>query len=178
MISPTMKTFRELYCERRGLDPSQFGKEVLRRSLYPHARLVGWLLCCLDRNYFAADRDFIGGAGGLSCRRDFRSEMSEYFYHPGNRGFLRRVLRLRVSAGLLRRCFEEEIDTVDSRHPFDPGKHRPTPNGRGTLERFGPGRYDRDSHRPEAERLLTETGAMAAGGTEVCGRTPSDRGII
>ena len=122
MISPTMKTFRELYCERRRLDPSQFEEEVLHRSLYPHARLVSWPLRCLNRNYFGADRDFIRGVGGLTCRLDFRSEMSEYFYHPGNRGFLRRVLRLRVSAGQLRRFFKEEIDTVDSRHPFGQGQ--------------------------------------------------------
>ncbi|WP_438483351.1 hypothetical protein [Oleiharenicola lentus] len=104
-----MKTFRQLYCEREKIDPAQFDETVFRRSLYPQAWLARGLLRLWNSDYFLPDYDFVNGVGGLAFHSDFRTELSEYYYHPRNRGFLRRVLRLRVSAERLRRQFEQEI---------------------------------------------------------------------
>lgn len=103
-----MKTFRELYCERHGISFDQFERVLVWRSLHWPARAFFWLRK-LNYDYYSADFDFIRGVGELRSRRDYRNEAAEFHYHPGNRGFLRRVLRLRVSSHRLQVIFEREI---------------------------------------------------------------------
>ncbi len=117
-----MKTFRELYCERQGIASELFERALLRRCLYTHARVLYWLLLLLGRGYFAADLDFVREAGELKYRRDLRNEIADFRCHPAARGFMHRVLRLRVSADRLRRIFEQHVTAVDSRNPVTGSK--------------------------------------------------------
>jgi len=112
-----LKTFRQLYCERRGIAPERFERVLLRRCLYLHALVLYWPLLLLGPGYFAADLDFVRGAGELKYRRELRNEIAEFRYHPAGRGFMHRVLRLRVSADRLRRIFDQHVTAVDSRNP-------------------------------------------------------------
>lgn len=103
-----MKTFRELYCERRRIPIDRFEQELVRRSLHLQARPVYWLLG-LRRSYTAPDYDFVRGIGNLRQWRQFHEEAVEYHYDPRNRGFLRAVLGLRVSVLRLQKILRQEL---------------------------------------------------------------------
>ena len=103
-----MRTFRELYCERRGISADRFEHDLVYRSLHWYARPIYWLLG-LNREYTSPDFEFARGVGDLRQWREFRNEVAEYHYHPHNHGFLRTVLRLRVSAQRLQALLEREI---------------------------------------------------------------------
>jgi hypothetical protein len=107
-----MKTFRELYCERRGIAADRFEHDLVGRSLHPQARPIYWLLG-LNREYTSPDYDFVRGVGDIRRWREFRNEAAEYHYHPRNRGFLRTVLRLRVSVQRLQRVLEQELKAAE-----------------------------------------------------------------
>lgn len=95
-------TFRERFCAAQGLPLADYETELLRHSLYPHAR---WLRAGLEwwtPDFFRLDRDFIQSVGGLRRRRDFALE-AEVFHYAGQRSdWAWRVLRLRVSAERVR----------------------------------------------------------------------------
>lgn len=112
-----MKTFREIYCERHGIDCEKFERVLLWRCLHWPARPFYWLLG-VNRNYSSADIEFIRGVGDLKSRREFHNEASEFHYHPGNRGFLRTVLRIRVSSRRLQKIFEGEVRSTQSTPPM------------------------------------------------------------
>jgi hypothetical protein len=102
----TPVTFAEKFCARHGLAIEKYEAVVLQRALYPAAR---WLrpVLGLNTNYFAADREFIRGVGRLTRSSSFESEAEDYLYHRNNRGFLRRVFKLRVSAKRLSRLVKD-----------------------------------------------------------------------
>lgn len=112
-----MKTFRELYCEHHGVACESFERVLLWRCLHWQARPFYWLLW-VNRDYYAADLEFIRGVGGLRSRRDYRNEAAEFHSHPGNRGFLRTVLRMRVSSKRLQAVFERVISLPHSTPPM------------------------------------------------------------
>jgi hypothetical protein len=99
-------TFAEKFCARHNLAPEKYDEAVLNRALYPVAR---WLrpVLVLKANYFAADREFIRGVRRLTRSGNFDSEAQDFLYHPNNRGFLRRGLKLRVSVSRLSRLVRD-----------------------------------------------------------------------
>jgi hypothetical protein len=99
----TDKTFAELYCERHGIDLDQYAQEVMKRSLYPHARLLAGLVRALWPEHFTADLDFVRSVGRLRRFREFAYESEEFAHHPANRGFWRLTANVRVSSRALRR---------------------------------------------------------------------------
>jgi hypothetical protein len=111
---PTLATFGERFCARHSVAPGKYEETVLRRSLYPTARVLQPILM-LKANHFAADREFIRGVGRLTRFSSFDSEAQDYLYHPNNRGFLRRVLRLRVSIRRLSRMVQEAFHESQAR---------------------------------------------------------------
>lgn len=113
-----VKTFRELYCEHHGIAYDKFERVLLWRCLHWQARPFYWLLWGVNRDYYSADFDFIRGVGDLRTRRDFRNEAAEFHYHPGNRGFLRTILRMRVSSHRLQTIFEREISSTNTTPPM------------------------------------------------------------
>lgn len=112
-----MKTFRELYCEHHGVAYERFERVLLWRCLHWQARPFYWLMW-VNRDYYSADFEFIRGVGDLRGRRDFRNEAAEFHYHPGNRGFLRTVLRMRVSSKRLQSVFERVVNSPHSTPPM------------------------------------------------------------
>jgi hypothetical protein len=99
-------TFAEKFCAKHCLPLEKYEKIVLSRSLYPAARLLRPVLV-LKANYFAADHEFVLRVGRLMRLGGFEAEVQDFLYDPNNRGFLRRVLKLRVSARRLRRVVRD-----------------------------------------------------------------------
>jgi hypothetical protein len=89
--------FLDRYCQRTGQRRSEFVTDVLRRTLYPHARLFIRVLELLDRQHFHPDYEFIEDVSLMRRQADFSSAVRSYLEHPRNRSFLRRRLRLRIS---------------------------------------------------------------------------------
>ena len=95
-------SFSELYCTRHGVLPVRFEQEVLRLTLYPHARLLAPLCQFFNQGYWTADLDLIQAVSGFCQGHHFSAEAMDFSAHPANQGFWRRVLRIRVS---VRRLF-------------------------------------------------------------------------
>ncbi len=95
--------FTEVFCARHSVPRANFERSVLRRALYPHARLLAPLCHLFKRNYFAADLDFIRAVVGYHPGHNFSTDAMDFSDHPSNQGFWRRTLRVRVSA---RRLFK------------------------------------------------------------------------
>jgi len=102
------ESFQDSFCGHFQVPPERYTQEILRRTLTPAARWLSPFLLLADRDYFSADRDFVHGVGALTRQGDFHAEAQDFRYHPGNRRFLRRALRLRVSAYRLR-CVVAEV---------------------------------------------------------------------
>lgn len=132
------RSFQALYCSRRGVSPERFRRHVLARSLYPHARLLAPLLAWVD-GHFQADYEFIDDVAHLERVELFHDAMDSYVGHFSNRGFLRRGLRLRISARRLWRLVSEvlpgtpaaglasKLEKQDSVTPFAGKPIRPKP---------------------------------------------------
>lgn len=91
--------FSELFCRRFHVAPEDYRAALLRRTLYPGARLVRPLLRWLRPNHFSPDHEFIDRLGRIQRWREFAEEAREFSRHPANRQFLRETLCLRVSVG-------------------------------------------------------------------------------
>lgn len=121
------ETFHARFCRHAGISSDHFGVEVLKRTLYRRARVLRSVCLLFDRDFFAADNDFIAGVGQLTRRRDFHSEVQDFHTHPSNHGFLRRHLRFRVSVMRMSRLFHEawpedemsDAGNVTSDTPFE-----------------------------------------------------------
>ena len=105
----TEKTFAQLYCEQQGLAPGQYERVVLRRALYPHARLLAPLISYLWPQHFVADLDFVRSVARLRRFREFFYESEEFAHHPANRGFWRLTANLRISSRKLRRLVRSTL---------------------------------------------------------------------
>jgi hypothetical protein len=92
------------------------------RTLYPAGR---WLrpVLALSSTYFTADRNFIKGVERISRFNDFEGEVRDYLHDPENRGFMRRVLKLRVSVYQMLRIVRTVLRD-DSIAPFGRGAQR------------------------------------------------------
>jgi hypothetical protein len=99
------ETFQQRYCRHFGISPERFASSLLSRTLYPRVWLLRPLLWLCDRNYFAADKNFVGGVGRLTQRSEFYTELKDFQFDPENRGFLRGAVRLRISANRMSRLF-------------------------------------------------------------------------
>lgn len=99
----TEKSFDELFCAQNHIAAERYEREVFNRALYPHARLVAWLIRVVSPEFFAADMDFVRSVASLRQYRDFDFEAQAYAHHPANRGFWRIKGHLRLSSRALRR---------------------------------------------------------------------------
>ncbi len=98
------ETFQTKVCRHFDLPAERYGEWMLRQTLYPHA---GWLRLFPAHDWLAPDRDFIEEAGWQTQWSGFHRAARSYQYHPGNRTFARRHLRLRVSVSRMRDLFTE-----------------------------------------------------------------------
>ena len=60
-------------------------------------------------DYFEADYSIIHSTGRLYRVRDFAQEVTDYNFHPANRGLLRRLFRIRLSTTKLRRLLKDTL---------------------------------------------------------------------
>lgn len=97
-----MKTFAEIFCEKHRINPTDFERTVLKRTLHPAARVL-WPLLSLSSDYFIADREFIRCVGRITRARQFEAEAFDFATDSNGRGFLHYRLKLRVSRSLLGR---------------------------------------------------------------------------
>jgi hypothetical protein len=93
----TRKSFRTLFCAARGCGEADYARRVFRECLYPWAAPCVWLCGGYRGGFFAPDRELIEAVGNLTRAAGFDDECAEYFVHPHNHGWLRRVARVRIS---------------------------------------------------------------------------------
>lgn len=106
-----MPTFAELFCRETRTDPARYEREMLARCVHRRARLLVPVIRCFAPDYFAPDDELVRGVGVLTSTRGLKGELQAFDSHPRNRGFCRRRLKVRISAGrvtaLVRASFAE-----------------------------------------------------------------------
>jgi hypothetical protein len=113
-MTPPPRTFGEIFCEQYHLPPESYIPGMLQRTLYPRARMVAPVIRLFAPGFFDADRDFVRGVGLIRRIEDLGDQVTEFHLHPGNRGFLRRVFKIRVSCQRMSRVVGEVLDPGES----------------------------------------------------------------
>jgi hypothetical protein len=91
------KSFRELYCEKRGCPPEQFEERVLLECFYQHGLpLARWLLE-KHSHFLDKDLELIKLLAPTCSLNEFNYELENYRFYQPPEGLLRGRLRLRVS---------------------------------------------------------------------------------
>jgi hypothetical protein len=101
-----VKTFGQLHAEQHGLCPEHVERDLLRRCLYPHARLLRGLVALVAPLHFAADFDLVREVAALTQAGECRLEIRTHRHHPAGGGVLRRRFYLRLSTRRLRRLVQ------------------------------------------------------------------------
>ena len=104
--------FAELFCRQHQLPPQRYQEAMLRSCLSRRAGILRPLLTLLSRRYFAPDYELILRVGLLMSPDALSDEIDDFLRHPANRGFLRSVLRLRLSTRQLRRLFNQLMPSI------------------------------------------------------------------
>jgi hypothetical protein len=102
------QTFREKYCARFDVPMERFEKKLVWDSLNWPAKLIWWWRW-IDRDFFAPDFELARAVAPMTKRRGFWSVISDFPYHPGNQGLLRKTFHLRVSSARLHRILQREL---------------------------------------------------------------------
>ena len=113
------RTFAELFCERYHLPSETYARELLRRALYPRARVVAPVIRVFCPAYFDADVDFVRGVGLIRRAQDLGGEVTDFHLHPRNCGFLRSALKIRVSCQRISRLVAEVMSPGGPSSPGD-----------------------------------------------------------
>lgn len=104
-----MRTLEQVYCERHSCTPAQFRRRLFAHGLYPHARPFAWLIRLLHRRFFTADDALVRLVAEASTMRIVREEVRDYFWDSENRGWLRRVVNIRVSGQRVKNLAREYL---------------------------------------------------------------------
>ena len=102
-------TFAKRFCEQQGIPSARYASAVFAKSLYPHARLIGWLFGFLRRDYFSPDFELIRSVAHLYTLKAFFDEANHYIEHPSNGHWLRRILKIRISTTRMRKLFKKTM---------------------------------------------------------------------
>lgn len=92
-----MKSFAQLYAEQTGTPPGEVERQLLRRCLYPHARLLQPILAVVAPGIFAADIDMIHNVAQVTDAYEFTYDARAHRHHPAAGGIARRCFFLRLS---------------------------------------------------------------------------------
>ncbi len=103
------------FCRAHKIAATRYRAVLMRRSLYPAARWLAPLLRLLDPEFFAADHECLETIGRLRRLRDLPIATYEFARHSDNRRFLRRTLRLRISAGRVQDIVHSVMNDVVER---------------------------------------------------------------
>lgn len=104
---PTFANFREAFCARYGCKPSHYARKVFWKCLHRHALLPVLFTGGIEPERFQRDLEVLHQLGDASSARELEQILNDFnSVNRLERGFFRRVLRLRVSgeriAGLYR----------------------------------------------------------------------------
>ena len=113
-------TFKQRFLEKTGGNPDDFIRDILRLTLPLHARLLLPFARILEQSVLAADYDLISDIAQLTSRREFSDSVGVRRFHPANRGFLRKVVRIRVSIARLHRLVYDVMRPADGRSSATP----------------------------------------------------------
>jgi hypothetical protein len=103
--------FESRFCQRFEVPAERYARELVSRSLYPHARCCMWLLQWLASSYMQADYDFVYDVARITRFREYETAVRAYFDHPMNQNnALRRRLFMRISTSRMRRLVREVIE--------------------------------------------------------------------
>ncbi|RRJ96763.1 hypothetical protein Ga0100231_023605 [Opitutaceae bacterium TAV4] len=109
------RSFRELYCEQRGISERVFVEVVFKKSSYVMARVLYPLIVRMQPDFFRVDIDLVASAGELRSMRGYGMVMMRYNYLSPEDGFGREWLRLRISRGRLRELLQQTFEMERSR---------------------------------------------------------------
>ncbi len=108
--------FKTLFCRHYDVKPEDFAREVLKLSVYTHARWTIWIFSNLSEHYLKADYDFIDSVSRIRKFREYEQTVVEFFDHPMNQNNLfRQWFLIRVSSARLRRLVREVLQTQAGR---------------------------------------------------------------
>ena len=111
---PESPNFLSLYCEKFGLTSDCFETVVFWKTLYPHAKLVGYVLCPLYREIFASDIDFIRRVGLVESIKEYNGMEARYRQSMVYFSSFRRGMRMRVSMRRLRDVAKKVLTEISS----------------------------------------------------------------
>jgi hypothetical protein len=108
--------FKTLFCRHHDVKPENFAREMLKLTVYAHARWTIWIFSYLSEDYLKADYDFIDNVSRIRKFREYEQTVVEFFDHPMNQNnLLRQWFLIRVSSARLRRIVREVLQTQAGR---------------------------------------------------------------
>jgi hypothetical protein len=108
--------FKTLFCRHYDVKPENFAREMLKLTVYAHARWTIWIFSYLSGDYLEADYDFIDNVSRIRKFREYEQTVVEFFDHPMNQNNLfRQWFLIRVSSSRLRRLVREVLQTQAGR---------------------------------------------------------------
>ena len=90
-------SFCDLFCRATQCSPEDFDNRVFWLCIYPHAVLPARLIGRVNRDYFKQDLELIERIKHLSKSKEVELELERFRYSRGSQGFLRGVLKMRIS---------------------------------------------------------------------------------
>lgn len=98
------KSFKDAFCERYRCSPDRFVIRIFKKALYRRARFLAPLVMLISRRFFRLDIDLVNEVGASRSWSDFNGVITNHVQSSHLRsGFLRNVLKLRVSCHRLKR---------------------------------------------------------------------------
>lgn len=144
---PTFANFREAFCARYGCKPSNYARKAFWKCLHRHALVPVLLAGGIEPERFQRDLEVLHQLGDASSARDLAQILDDFSsVNHLERGFCRRVLRLRISGERIAALFRELAPRIQK--PIATETAMPNADSRTT------GRTDLrpvDRVRPEAQ---------------------------
>lgn len=94
----TSITFKEKYCEKFGIDPTDFADSLFWKSVRWYWKPIAALIKAIAPSYFKPDYEFIKSIAFCESFRDIKGEIASYHWECSTSRFLRRRFHIRVSS--------------------------------------------------------------------------------
>ena len=138
-----MRTFAEQFCERYQVSPENFVSAMFWHCLYRRAWIFVPVFRLFSRSYFTPDYELIRAIGRLRSTSEFGDELIHFYTRPGGNGFVRRRLKVRLSARRVSHLVYELLPNAARQRAHGHGGTRPpvvTPKLAGTSAAFSDAR--------------------------------------
>src|SRR4051812_39194073 len=101
LTQPTrIQPFRQAFCERFSKSKDVFEERLFWDAIPPTVRPIGRVVRYLSPDFFQVDFDFIRKLAAAESQREVARMVNNVRFDPRfSRGFLRSVLRVRISGG-------------------------------------------------------------------------------